>query len=549
MKLLENFNISTIIKSIQIMGKRKKLFLFCIFLFCSIELAGIPLLTYGIKGVINAVTSKNYSLFWISMLLIMIKHLIWSAYSPISAYLCDYASKGAIRDFKVKTTKHIIKLPQSYHDLKANGELLSLMSSDTTCLQGIYDWSFFQVIRSALQGVGGVVMMAIMDWRFAIVVFVLGTINVYTISYFSKNLEHTGEKLQANLSKNNIDAYELMKAAKTIRLLKLSNNKKYEFESTTGEEADTRIKSGKISSKMNAIITGLNGISYLAIIAIGSVFVFYNLSDWGTVIALTGLKGSTDCLFSECGQHMAGMQTNVAGVKRLLNVLCEKEETFSHDRKFIIAKDSIPLRANNINFSYDGEIPVLKDINISIELGNLTALVGESGCGKSSLMKLLLALYEPDDGSIYFSGNEIVTLETLRSKTAYVPQDPMLFSGTVFDNITCGCEDATIAQAISAAKAADADEFIESLPEGYDTIILENGKNFSGGQKQRIAIARAIYKNASILLLDEITASLDNNAEEKIMEIICNISKSKAVLIITHKPDIAAYADKVYHLN
>lgn len=549
MKLLENFNISTIIKSIQIMGKLKKLFLLCIFLFCSIELAGIPLLTYGIKGVINAVTSKNYSLFWISMLLIMIKHLVWSAYSPISAYLCDYASKGAIRDFKVKTTEHIIKLPQSYHDLKPNGGLLSLMSNDTAYLQGIYDWSFFQVIRSALQGVGGVAMMAIMDWRFAIVVFVLGTINVYTISYFSKKLEHTGEKLQENLSKNNIDVYELMKAAKTIRLLKLSNNKKCEFESNTGEEADTRIKSGKISSRMNAIITGLNGISYLAIIAIGSVFVFYNLLDWGTVVALTGLKGSTDCLFSECGQHMAGMQTNVAGVKRLLDVLGEKEETFSNDRKFIIAKNSIPLRANNINFSYEGETSVLKDINISIELGKLTALVGESGCGKSSLMKLLLALYEPSNGSIYFSGNEIVTLETLRSKTAYVPQDPMLFSGTVFDNITCGCENATITQVISAAKAANADEFIESLPQGYDTMILEDGKNFSGGQKQRIAIARAIYKNAPILLLDEITASLDNISEQKIMEIICNISKTKAVLIITHKLDIAKYADKVYHLN
>ena len=531
------------------MGKRKKLFLICIFLFCSIELAGIPLLTYGIKGVINAVTSKNYSLFWMSMSLIIIKHVVWSVYSPLSAYLCDYASKGGIRDFKVKTIKHIIKLPQSYHDLKANGELLSFMSSDTDCLQGIYDWSFFQVIRTALQGFGGIIMMAIIDWRFAIVVFVLGTTNVYIISYFSKKLGHTGEKLQESLSKNNIDALELMKATKTIRLLKLSNNKKYEFESYTEVEVDTRIKSGKISSRMNAIITGLNGISYLAILAIGSVFVFFNLSDWGTVVALTGLKGSTDCLFSECGQHMAGMQTSLAGVKRLLDVLAEKEESFSGDRKFIIAKDSIPLRASNINFSYDGEIPVLKDVNISIEVGKLTALVGESGCGKSSLMKLLLALYEPDSGSIYLSGNGIVTIETLRSKTAYVPQDPMLFSGTVFDNITCGCENGSITKVISAAKAADADEFIESLPEGYETIILEDGKNFSGGQKQRIAIARALYKDAPILLLDEITAALDNIAEQNIMETVCNISKVKAIFVITHKPDIAAYADKVYNLD
>ncbi|MGH4122503.1 MAG: ABC transporter ATP-binding protein [Clostridium sp.] len=549
MRHLKSFNIPTIIKSIQIMGKRNIPYLVSIFLFCSIELAGIPLLTYGIKGVINAVTMKSYSLFWKSIILIALKHLIWSIYSPISSYLCSYASNGAIRDVKVNITEHIIKLPQKYHDSKTNGEILSHISNDTSCLEGIYDYSFFEVIRHALQGIGGIVIMALIDWRFAIVVFMLGTISVYATAHFSKKLEVTGEKLQEDLAKTTVDAYELIKAVKTIRLLNLSDSKKHQFDDSTEAEAITRVKSGEISWKMKAVITGLAAATYLLIIAIGATFVYYNLSDWGTVIALTGLKSSTDCLFLECGEHMAGMQTNVAGVKRLLAILDEKEETILENGKFIITKDSIPLSTTNINFSYDEKSPVLEDINICIEPCKLTALIGESGCGKSSLMKLLLALYEPDKGSISFKGNEVVTFEALRSKTAYVPQEPMLFSGTVFENISFGYENASINEVISAAKAASVDEFIQLLPNGYDTMIFEEGKNLSGGEKQRIAIARALLKNTPILLLDEITSALDNTTEEKIMETILNISKSKAVFIITHNPDIGIYADRVYDFN
>lgn len=546
MNIMKNFNIPTIIKAIKLMGKKSKLFLTCILLFCAVEMGGTVLSTLGIKGIITALGQNDYSLFWKSLLLIIINYVIWWIYAPISTYLCAIASKGTIRDIKTNLCEHIISLPMKYHDTKEKGKLLSVISNDTACLQGIYDWSFFEVMRSALGGIGGVIIMAVIDWHFAIVVFLLGTLSVLASSHFSKKLEKSGSELQEQLAQSSTDAYELVKASKTIRLLNLIGFKRESFNSITKFEADIKMKSGKISSKMNAINMAISSISYIVIIFTGALFVYFKLSDWGTVIALAGLKSTADMLFSECGQFMAGMQTNVAGVKRLFEITNIPTEKIQSNSSFAIEKISEPVSINDVNFSYDENSPVINNYNLIIENNKLTALIGESGSGKSTIMKLILGLYEPNSGNITFDGNEAITLQSIRNKTAYVPQEAMLFRGSIYDNIACGNQNASRDDIISAAKLAGADEFIYNLENGYDTVLLDDGNSLSGGQKQRIAIARALVKNAPILLLDEITSSLDNQTEMYILETIKNISKTKAVLFITHKNDIAKWADRIF---
>lgn len=549
MSLFKNYNIPTIVKAIKMMGRKSKLFVTCILLFCAVEAGCTVLNTFGTKGVITALGDKNLSLFWHSFLFIMLSNCMWWLYAPISTYLCDTASKSTVRDIKADLCGHIISLPMKYHISKPNGELLSAVTNDTDCLQGIYDWFFFQVLRSATGGTGGIIIMMIIDWRFGIIVFLLGTLSVVTTSYFSKKLEKIGADLQNRLARTSTDAYEFVKAAKTIRLFNLADDKTKSFYESTGFEADVKIKSGKISSKMNAIIMGISSISYIAVLFIGALFVYFQISDWGTVIALAGLKYTADMLFIECGQFMAGMQTNVAGVKRLFDIINTPKEKILRDISFAIKKMNNPVAVNKASFSYDEGIPVLSGFDMNIENNKLTAIVGESGSGKSTVMKLILGLFEPDDGSIVFNGDEIVTLRNLRSKTAYVPQDAMLFRGSVYDNIACGSENASREQVASAAKLAGADEFICNLENGYDTILLDDGKSLSGGQKQRIAIARALVKNAPVLLLDEITSALDKQTGEHVMETIKDISKTKAVLFITHRDDVVKWADRIYSIN
>lgn len=544
MKLLKNFNFDILIKSIKMMGNKSKLFLTCIIAFNFICFACLPLSTYGKKGMITAVSDKDIHLFLFSFLLLFLSNAIWWVTAPIFTYLRFLSSKAAIRDIKTNLIGHIVRLPMADLDRKPNGELLSVLSNDTDCLQQIYDWNLQETLGAFLYGFSGIIMLFIVDWRFAFVVLTLGSASVFTSAHFSKKLEDSGNKIQERLAQSSTDAYELIKAAKTIRLLKLFSYKTLQFHKTTAEEAEIKTESGKIKAKMNGIVTGINLLSYLAILGAGALFVYYKLSDWGTVVALTGLKDAADDLFIKFGQFMAGMQNNLAGVKRINNLQNTQEEKFDK-RLYRFEKNALPVQLNHIDFAYADACPVYSGMNLSFNKNKLTALTGESGCGKSTVLKLIMALYNPSAGEIIFDGDNTPSLDAVRSLSAYVPQEPMLFRGSIFENIACGWEGCLLEEVVSASKQAGAHEFISRMPDGYDTAVMDDGKGLSGGQKQRIAIARALIKNAPVLLLDEITSALDRETEEKIFDTIREISKTKTVLLVTHYTGIDKIADRV----
>lgn len=541
-KVSDNFNIPVILRAINLMGKKKYFLVTAVLVFCAVELCCNALYTTGIKGALNAVMAKNTGLFWKFMALIISNHLLWWTYAPFACRICAKASKGTVSNFKTQMSGHIVRLPMRYLDKKPTGELLSALSNDVGCLSQVYDWTFFQVLRSATGGIGGIAIMAILNWRFAIVVVLLGTASVLMSSRFSKKLEKVGKEQQECLARSCTDAYEFVRAARTIRLLHLQKSKEENFDKTAGLEAGTRIKSGQISAGMNSAISGIGLLSYAVILFAGALFVYYGFSDWGSVIALMGLKYATDMLFIECGQFMAEMQTNVAGIKRLFLIMDEAEEA-AGSNSYLVQDIQESLAMHNVSFSYDSKTPVISGFNLTLPKNGLIALAGESGSGKSTVMKLVLGLYPPDEGQVIFGACN--PCRHIRQFTAYVPQEPALFRGTIYENIAFGSPDACRDSVISAAEQAGADEFIRSFEMGYDTVLLDDGKSLSGGQRQCIVIARALLRNASILLLDEITSALDRETEEHILQTVKIIARNKAVLFITHRPDIQKWADRV----
>ena len=546
MTVFKSSNIQNIKKVIKIMGKRVKTFLIFTFLFCAVELCCTTLYSFGMKEAINGITFGDMNEFYKGIILVMANHVLWWIYAPISSYECAKATKGTMRDFRTDLCEQLLYLPMAYHDNKPRGEIISNLSNDVSALEKIYDRSLFQVLRSISGGLGGVVIMAVIDWRFAMVVFAMGTLCVFVSNRYSKKLGAMGKELEERLSKTTIDIYEFIKAAKTIRLLKIQEKNIGETRKYIEAEADIKMDIGRTFTKMKAMVKAINVLSYIGILFIGALFVYYGLSDWGTVIALMALKNTSDMLFVESGEFIGEMKSNLAMVDKVFNLIEDKRETICPKVCFENMTPAIALR--DVCFSYDGETEVIKKFSMKIPKNQITVLIGASGKGKSSIMKLILGLYEPNEGNIFFQGNGEPTLEKVRKKVAYVPQESRLFKGTILENIALGKSGSKRDQIISAAKMAGAHEFICDLPKGYDTMVMDDGKSLSGGQKQRIAIARAMIKDAPILLLDEITASLDKEAEEEIMNTIRKLTIDKTVLMITHKKHIIKSAYQVVNI-
>lgn len=543
---MKKYNVAVLARVIGLMGRRKYIFLGAMFFFCGMEIVGSVLSTTGLRNVINGAGSGEKDLFWSGLGRIIFGIILWEIYAPICWYLRDLSAAKTMCDVKTNLCEHMMKLPMKYHDGTAKGELLSSLSNDCACLEEIYGDNFYELVRYGLDGLGGLVIMAIIDWRFAAVVFSLGLLSVLITSRFSAQLEKTGEEEQRRLAKTSASAYELIQAAKTIRLFQMQSRKQKQMNLSAQAEADIKIKGGKISAKMNAAILTINSSVYIAILLVGALFVHYGLSDWGTVIALMSLKSIADMLFVYCVQFMANLQKNLAGAKRLLTILDTELEKVTDSFKILPQEPVVALK--NISFSYENGGKVLNDFSMEISDCRLTVLIGESGSGKSTVMKILMGLYTPCEGEVIFNGNQSTTLENLRSMTAYVPQDAMLGNGSVWENISGG--NAALPEVVvkEAAKLAEADEFIVSMPDGYETRIADSGKNLSGGQRQRIALARALAKNSPLLLLDEVTSALDSKTAEQIAKTIKKISRQKAVLWITHDQKVAEIADCVYRL-
>jgi len=208
------------------------------------------------------------------------------------------------------------------------------------------------------------------------------------------------------------------------------------------------------------------------------------------------------------------------------------------------------LEMSHVSFGYRNDEPILKDVSFTLNKGEVTALVGKSGGGKSTLAMLLLRLYSPNEGKIAIFGKEAgADMASWRACIAHVPQNPRLFRGTIAENIAIGNEDAAPHEIEAAARAAEIHDYIDSLPEKYQTPLSDDGGNLSGGQRQRIAIARALVKKADILLLDELTSALDGESEAKIMQTIRRIADQHAVLVIAHREAVLEYADKVFKME
>lgn len=447
--------------------------------------------------------------------------------------------------FRQDVMDHALSLPASWLDERHSGDVLSRMTADMQSTEQAFGWNIQFPLRSLLSGIGGAVMMFATDWRFALLATLLGFLSIWATTRFATPIRRISEKIQSSVGRIAECASDLLAAAPLLRLFNLGGWACERMGAASKEAYKSSMKRTGLQTGQDAVNTLSGWCMFIGLIVIGSAAVLSGLLPFSRMIGLVQFNGSMLMMFQTIGSAFTQLQASLAGANRVMELLDAEQEPAQAEAPR--PADGAPaIVMKDVGFAYEAGREVLSGFTGTVRRGETVALVGGSGSGKSTALKLLMGFYPSQSGEISLFGRNLGHCRTaLRSFAAYVPQSCYLFSGTVRDNIAAGRPGATDGDVQAAAAAAMAHDFIMELPQGYDTEVGERGTQLSGGQRQRISIARAVLKNAPILLLDEATASLDSQAEAHVQAALERLMAGRTVVVVAHRLSTVRNADRI----
>jgi ABC-type multidrug transport system fused ATPase/permease subunit len=488
----------------------------------------------------------------IVMVLILLLQMVFS-FSRV--YLFAFVGENALADLRLDLYQRLIRFPMQFFSERRVGELSSRISSDLSLIQDAVTSLLAEIIRGVLTLVIGIGLILFLSVKLTIIMLSVVPVVVLLAVIFGKYIRRQSRKAQDQLADSNTIVQETLAGISTVKSFANEWFERDRYKSSLQKLVILSVGNGKVRGLF---------ISFMLFCLFGTIIlvVWYGVGLMKAGMLSFGDLTAFVLYTSFVGGSMAGfadlygnLQKTLGATQRVRELLKEPTEvsTIKKPNYHIYNKLNGAISFNDVGFNYPSrpDIPVLKSINFKIDSGKQIAFVGTSGAGKSTIASLILGFYKPSEGNISFDEKQMDQFEIgeLRSQMAYVPQDILLFGGTIRENIAYGDPDASENQLIDAAKQAFAYDFIMEFPEGLDTIVGERGVKLSGGQRQRIAIARAILRNPSILILDEATSSLDSASETIVQEALNNLMKGRTSIVIAHRLSTIRDADVIYVLD
>ncbi len=467
--------------------------------------------------------------------------------NPVSVYVFDYSIRRMIIGIQESIFDKLQHLPLNFYQKNHSGDILARINSSVESIEMAYSMHLFRFVEATIWGIGSLVSMVLLDWRLTVIILVYSAIVLYCNAYFVKKVRVMEDMLQLNNAKNIVNFEEILRGIRIIKIFGIEKKMQEKFDSGNSEYANNKVKRGNYDAKIAAMNFIFSKMSLFVLISIGGYMAFNGEISFGNILAIFGLQGGVSNMFSNMGSIMNDLQGACSGAERVFEILDEKEENTECGSHIIEKNDDSAISISNLSFSYDAR-DTLSNINIDVKKGEYIAIIGKSGSGKSTLAKLLLGFYSAESGNIKLFGNSSreLSMNEWRSMISYVSQNPILFDGSVRENILYARQNATVQMIIEAAQKAGAHELIMGLEGGYDYNVGENGSNLSGGQKQRIALARAILKDAEIIIIDEGTSALDKDSEAIVQSSINSLKGKWTIIQIIHNLDMIKEADKIY---
>ena len=446
---------------------------------------------------------------------------------------------------------HLMRLDVGFFASTRSGRLAARISENVTGIRDLLSLTLTAIARDAVSLLGLVAVMFIQDLTLSLMALAIGPPIIFAVNYLMRRLRRaTREAVEVN--SRLIGA--MQEATQGIQIVKAFTMEKLLATKIAGliDDAEKRAnRIARVSERMTPITEMLAGVAIAGVIAYAGYRASVDAQAPGAVISfVTALL-----LAYDPARRLARVQVNLERSLVNARMIYEILDLEPQQGDVPGARDLEPtkgeVRFDNVRFAYAEDLPVLRGVSFVAKAGRTTAIVGASGAGKSTLIALLQRFYDPSGGSIQIDGQDIatVTKSSLRGSMAYVSQQPYLFEGSIRDNIRYGRPDATDAEVEAAAKLAQADEFIAQQPQGWDTLVGENGVTLSGGQRQRLSIARAILRDAPILLLDEATSALDNESELRVQTALENVMHNRTTLVIAHRLSTVVGADHIVVLD
>ncbi|MBC1486217.1 ABC transporter ATP-binding protein [Listeria seeligeri] len=503
------------------------------------------------KGVMSSEGIDNDKIFNILML-VLILYLGSSLFSFIQQYVMSSVAQRTVYDMRKDLKAKMARLPLKYYDTRSNGDILSRSVNDMDNIANTLQQSLTQAITAIVQMIGVLIMMLTISWQMTLIVLVTVPISIILVAIIAGRSQRYFGAQQRNLGILNDTVEETYGGQTIIKAFGQEKKTLVKFDEVNEDYYKAAKKAQFISGIMMPVMQFVGNLGYVGVCVAGGIFVTNGTLQVGDIQSFTQYVQLFTQPISSVANIANIIQSTIASAERVFEMMDEEEE-----------KDEIPANINqvageensivfdHVKFGYTPDKPLMTDLNIHVEEGQMVAIVGPTGAGKTTIINLLMRFYDVDGGSIRMKGIDTrdMTKDAVREKFGMVLQDTWLFNGTIADNIAYGREGATKEEVIGAAKAAYADDFIRRLPNGYDTVLNEEGSNISQGQKQLLTIARAILSDPSILILDEATSSVDTRTELNIQLAMGNLMEGRTSFVIAHRLSTIRDADLILVMN
>ena len=526
--------------------RRIALAMICMALVAGCATAGLYLIKPAFDDLI---VKKNKEMLDLLCMALLVIFAVKGASLCGNAYLMSYVSQRIITRLREDVYNHIQCLPVPYLDKMKTGNLMSRILNDVGAVQYTLSESVTGIIKETFSVIGCVGIMFYMDWRLAIGAILIVPVAFVPVFKVGKMLRKTGAKVQQSMADISVIMHETIAGNRIVKAFGMEAYEKNRFRHENGRLLKHTMRAVIVRSVNSAAMEFLGGLGIVSIMLYGGYQIIGEKMTAGNLLSFLAALISLYDPIKRLANIYSSIQQGLAAADRVYELLEQPTEIVDQPNAMILEPVRKHIEFRNVSFGY-GSKPVLSGINFTVDAGQVVAVVGMSGAGKTTLINLIPRFYTITEGAILIDGIDIrdVTLASLRSRIAIVTQQSILFNDSFKNNIAYGDIRKSDDEIIAAAKAANAYDFIMKLPRQFETTVGEQGTRLSGGERQRICIARALLKDAPILILDEATSSLDSDSELEVQKALENLMRGRTTLVIAHRLSTIKNADCIITL-